>query len=223
MRTLILALALVVAPLPQASAQETPTEEAAPTPTLAAARDLVRALLIDSGLMRMAIDTVWAQYAPQVREQALQMPDVSDRGRRAVIAFLETAPTIVQEEVDRLSPQIIASAAPEIADVFTDQELNDIAQFMRDERTRTLFARIITNNMGGLTVDDLRYVRDFSSSPAGLALSRKGDQLSAAIERALDGASAQLTESLTQRIFDGVCAALADECPTALRTMAEPT
>ncbi|MGE0739741.1 MAG: DUF2059 domain-containing protein [Hyphomonadaceae bacterium] len=226
MRTILFSLALSFGLLTGPAFAQEPTSPAAATAapvseaSLSAARDLTTAMLVDSGILPTAIQHVWNQYLPQLRQQYGSLPGVSEPRRQAAVAFLETVPAILNEEVNRVLPRIINDAAPDIAAVFTEQELTDIATFMRDARTRSLLTRMVTGNVAGLTNEELAFANEFSQSPAGRAMDAKGNQLTAALDRAMQSASQELQTTLMRRMFQGLCGALEEECPAPLRTMA---
>lgn len=190
----------------------------------AAARAMLAAFVIESGLLDAVLDQAVAEELPQLHaltnDPALRAEIGPERYAR-VQAFLDTLPAIVREEVQRAVPAAIELSAPAIAELFTEEEMAGILAFLQREDTRDLIRRM-ARNQSDLTAADIALAEQFGRSRAGRAFIRHGDAMFAVLEQALDEITPGMIATLTQRVAIGMCEPLGDACPANLREQTGP-
>ena len=136
-------------------------------------------------------------------------------------AYINTMPTILREEIDAVLPEVVNTSAPRVTALFNAREMEDIAEFFRDERLRTLMARMIAdpNAASTFTRDEERALRRFAGTRGGRAFGTKSDQLMGIVRDGLESISAPLQGRLAVRAITGICEALAEECPPGVRAL----
>lgn len=239
MRTLILAAALALS-APAAIAQETaqPAAVAPSEPHLAAARDLITAMLVDTGAIDIALDQSIQLLLPQLRTQITSgalYQSLSQARRDALMAFTENdLGRIMREEAAAAMPAALDAATTRFAGLFSEQELRDAAAFMRQPAARATFLHGVTQGVyqssgqtpppaPALSADDLAAAAAFSATPSGRALDARASEVSAVLVETLGAAFNDARPRLQQRLLAGMCDALGDECPPALRAQAGGT
>jgi len=199
-----------------------PATESVPDSRLAAARELAQTMLIDSDLFEQAIESLSAETLPRMRARTNEMR-VSPRARTAAAAFLDTMPAMITEEINLVLPQAVDEAALEIREIFSEAELREITIFMRDPLTQQFMVRTMLS--GGAinpTEAELQRVLAFAETPAGAAYAARGGDMNAAFQRALSNAGTRIEPRIMRRTMEGLCAALANECPAEIRALLAP-
>ncbi len=209
MRATFLSLLLLLSGA--AMAQEAPT---APSPShIAAARNAVSALLVDSDVLPRVIRRAWAPELANMRRDFSAMGNVSPARLDAAIAFLDTVDETVIVLVRERVPGLADTAAPEIAAIFSESELEALAAFQRDPRA----VHVMLAGGATLTAEEQRFLDDFMASPAGRAFDERGEAYLDVLQRHLFAMLREMTPDMMLHIFRGVCEALENECPVELR------
>lgn len=200
------------APAP-AHAQETPapiqSEE-----NVAAASELLQVLLVESNIMPHAIQELWAPQMTRLRALYATLPIAKER-RTAATAFLDTVPTLLLEEINAFLPGVIERAAPELAARLASEDIRAMTAFMRSDPGREVLLSTVTG--APLSADAEAANAAFSASPSGQRLNAQSDVLSQVLGEALEEGSGPLLDRVRARTATGLCAALEDDCPPALR------
>lgn len=210
---------------------ETPamTESAFTAAHLASARDALHALLVDSNILSEASEQSFTALIPVYREQfesALFFGALARAQRRDVLAYIDNAAPIVGEETVRAAPDIVGRFAPRLATIFTEQELNDIAAFMRTPQGAEMFKHSVieaaqheaSGNHSGheeFTAEELEAIVAFEATPGGIALNAHIRELAPLMQEM--GTAALNAPNVAARIQRDVCAIAGTRCPRAWR------
>src|SRR5512147_510692 len=155
MRTWILALALITgaiaAPAYAQKMPPAPTVQIAPVqpnPTaasIAASREVLQFMFVDSGALDLAINRAFEQQLPNLRAEFAgpAFNRLSQSKRTAVNAFIDSLPAVALEEFQRVMPRLLDEAATESATLFTEGELLDISEFFRASPARDVMVSYI--------------------------------------------------------------------------------
>jgi hypothetical protein len=205
------------------------TEAAITATHIDRARDALRAMLIDSEVLSQASSQTFTALIPVYREQfesALFFGALATSQRRAVLAYIDNAAPIVQEETARAAPELIDRFAPRLATIFTEAELTDIAAFMRTPLGAHMFRHSVfeaaQHNASGdhtdhddFTPEELEAIQVFENTPGGIALNAHIREL-APLMREI-GTAALNAPTVGARIQRDICAIAGTRCPRAWR------
>ncbi len=221
-----------VPPIPPAPAQAAP---AAPSPeAIAAGQDFFRAIIFDSGGLTLIFDTMAANQMPSLRDSIRNSPlyrDARPTHQSNLAAFIESLPDVVREEFEAILVDAGARAAPRFAAHLTAAELTALAAFMRTPAMQALWRSFFSASLsttGGAPSEAFPdwsrelegEAAEFASTPAGLAFAREQEKLTAILNEEVMGGVAAAMPRLQQRVINGMCAALEDECPPQIRALA---
>ncbi|MCA8886646.1 MAG: DUF2059 domain-containing protein [Hyphomonadaceae bacterium] len=194
---------------------------------LSAARDTLRAMLLDSGVLSTASLEAFRIVTPQIRSQITATPffnSLSPERQRAVSTYLENFPPIGQQETMLGASDVIEQFAPQLAQLFSEAELSDISVFMRTPEGQAFFMRSVMDGVNShdtrladLSSSELAAFVQFSQTPGGAALNERADQL-APIMRSV-GEAATGSARVSNRLLHDLCAILAEQCPAPWRTL----
>ncbi|MCX7358196.1 MAG: hypothetical protein NT015_08655 [Alphaproteobacteria bacterium] len=234
-RALFVAFALVGGAAATAQAQ-TPapaaTEQVHPTDAPTAGATIMEALIYESGLVDTMLEPLIAQMMPQMRQQLLQSDlyrSVSPRAQQNLVGFFDTMPDLLRQTIRDEFTVIAQRVGVRLAQHMTSDELNGIADFMRHPSARAYLSRSAMSfasqgdSVVEPTAEELAYVEQFMTTPAGIAFMRESDYLSTVITEEFDASAPRLQPIVQSRIYGGVCDALGNECPRNLRAMAGRT
>lgn len=241
MRVLAVALSLLAAWPIQALAQPQAAEGApAPAQTaeidpqaVAAATDLYRAIAIDSGGIDLLVNAAFAIHGPRIRQSVLTSPlygDLSSEHQTSLLAFLDTLPALVREESAAALESATNHVAPRLAVLMSPAHMTESAAFLRGPHMRepwkALMSQVVTSDGAseGGAFPDLAGTpegRAFAATPAGIALVSQQEAIDTIFSDASEMAFMQLESRLQARAAEGMCAAMEEECPAALRSAAE--
>jgi len=240
MRFFAFALALfAMAPAP---AWPQATASAPTQATVAAARDLLQLVLVDSEIMPIALNEASREVVPMLSAQMRSAPffaSLSPERRNAVLDYLENRyPHVVGEMIDARMPFMLDRSAERIAPLFSEHEMIEIAAFLRTEPVRSAVFRALRSGVvdgasgkgDGGDADDVTYTAEeeaafdrFSRTPAGRAFERNLDPMMDAMTESIMSDFSSLLPELQLRVAQDVCSVLADECPREFRTGPQPT
>jgi hypothetical protein len=212
-----------------AAAQEPPPPPAASTPaSVAAARDMLSAMLVESGLLEHTITLAFQSLRPQMRSDIEGAPfyrSLRQAHKDALNTYLETLPDLIQTELQRVAPVTLDTAAPPIAALLTEQEMHDIAAFARDPEGKDILLAVITMIAQNRAADDApltaaqtQLLARFKDTAGGRAMAAHGDAIGAVLERSLLDSFRPLEPQLRARVSQDLCRLLEDECPAEMRT-----
>ncbi len=227
------------APPPVVAAPAPPEALSAPTPEgHEAARGIARTVLVDSGVIRTAIDVAFTQRLPELRAQL--SPDLSGltpAQRRAIDGQIATLPTILLEEIDRVTPALIERMASELDTQFTEADLVALDAFLGSPEGLSVLRRgvdgairaqanggdanasILSSMVRGMTPAEMQAWAAFGDSDAGRAFADHGDMFGQRMEQmVLEGLMPALPATLG-RFQQGLCQALGRDCPQSLRPL----
>lgn len=239
MRSFLIVAALLGIPFSALAQQAPPTVETAQTPSavqVSGAREMARILLLDSGVVGVAVESAFAERGPQLRQQLLgseMYANLRPSAQRALAIWIDGIPGMVREEVAAAMPGIAEDFAQHIAPLFSDSEITEIVAFLNEPVTRAAFLRTVVAGVRSAATDGRAGLPDlspeenlafatFAITPAGRALDEKGDQLGQHLRQAMTTGSQALMPRIQQRMMRDMCAALGDECPSHLRRAIAP-
>lgn len=229
LRTLLLAVALVcTAPTHNAQAQQGPAPSAV---ELAAARDAVQLLLIDSGAVPFAIQQAFATHGQTIRQQLTSAPfylALSQPRKDAVLAALDQFPNILRIELDAALPVVLETAALEFAAPFTEAEMVAIQTYMRSDVAENGIKRSVLNGVQDgvqpgsapplvMTPEEQAAEAAFMATPAGVAFAQHQSVVNSSLGNAIQNGFASVTPGVQRRFTRLLCDAMAEECPAQMR------
>lgn len=213
-------------PPPPTAVEQTAT----PADAVEAGRGVIQALVYDSGLMEAAIQPLLEQMMPALRQQVLQSPlynSVSPRAQSALMAYLETMPEFLRSSLRTEFEHVADRAGARLAERLTADELNGIADFMRHPRSRSFISRLAADYVTdreantATTPEELAYIEEFMTTPSGVALTREMQFVGTVFQEEFEAGTARLSPLVRAAVATGMCAALGDECPRALRNQVD--
>jgi hypothetical protein len=245
-RTLSVVLAIVCALAGPAAAQDpkggaeasgaaAPPPAASPAPprseaATAAAREMVRIIFVDSGIVPAALEIVAAQQLPALAQQVRTSPlygTLSRQRRAAVDAYIETFDDLLNEAVNARMPDVIERTTAATLAMYTDSELAEIAAFLRTESARTFILAAMMSGLrsaaGGpdaipeMTPQQMADFAAFESRPAGRRFSETSVQWFQMLGTTFQSTLADAGPALSQRVQRDFCVVLERDCPAALR------
>jgi hypothetical protein len=243
-RTLLVVLAIVYALAAPAAAQDPKAgadasaaapPAASPAPprseaASAAAREMVRMIFVDSGIVPAALEMVAAQRLPalaqQVRSSALY-GRLSRQRRAAVDAYIDTFDDLLTETVNARMPAVIERATAATLAMYTDSELAEIVAFLRTESARTFIVAAMTAGLGSaaggaetipeMTPQQMADFAAFEHRPAGRRFGETSVQWFQMLGTTFESTLADAGPALSQRVQRDFCLVLERDCPAALR------
>lgn len=234
-QSMAIALTLALASVTSASAQPAPSAPSASVEQIAAARDFYQAMLFDNGLVVKASDGMARQRMPEIRASLLNSPlfhNANAEHQAALSAFVDTVPALMRQELLVAFAEAADRAAPRAATVMNEGELREVAAFMRSPEAIALIEQAIEARLTGAELDLMNYFNidagageffvAFSQTPGGRAFSRNREELGRILNEELARATVELQPRVQRMMFAGVCAALEEECPPALRAAIPP-
>lgn len=224
LRAALIAIFALTAAAP-AFAQDKPAIVAeAPTPeSIEAGRNLFQSILFDSGAMDGLFDAVSKLILPQLRQRMRTSPvylEASERGRAALDTYIESFPDLVEREFTAEFGGMADSVAPRFAGLMSPEHLNAAADFMRTPEMRERWADMVEDvTRTDSSSDTFPPWRDmaFAETEAGLALAARQDQIGDILEAAFEERMVLFEPRIRSVIAEGMCNALADECPEHIR------
>lgn len=225
-RALLFSMLLCFAPAATAQpADNTPAAANISDPAYAAAH----AMLVGSGIVDAAFDTIAAEVMPRMRASTLRSTlyqNASPTHQQALLAYLDTMPALLREEMNIVMEEVAIRVAPRWSELMTPDELTGVANFFSAPASQPFLQAATAYYLGNLPPgppeEAARVLEEFMRSPAGLALERNGDAFNRILAEERDAALVRLMPHLQAVLSAGICAALEEECPQRLRTM-QPT
>ncbi len=233
-RYAMLAAILAFAPMTTAYAQEAPaTPASAPSREhIAAAGDLLQALLFESGVVAAASDSMATQRMPALRASVLNSPlfnSVTPAHQARWLAHLDTMPELMNTLITDVFGDVAERAAPRVTARLTADELAQIAVFMRTPEMRSMLLGMVERRVGGESANahqpfgDWRRGADgavnaFALTPAGQAFEREELMLAQIFAEETNTVMSGITPRVQSLIYSGLCEALEDECPPQIRS-----
>ncbi|MEQ1811432.1 MAG: DUF2059 domain-containing protein [Terricaulis sp.] len=226
----LVAAGFLLAAQPAAAQQSTPPAPA--TQTLAqshvgAASETLQAMLIDSGVLSAASLEAFRTVTPQIRGQFTATPfyqSLSADKQQAVSAYINDFPPIGQQETMLGAPELIERFAPQLAQIFSEAELGDIAAFMRTPEGQSFFMRSVLDGvnsqetaMSSLSQTEMNALMRFSQTPGGAALNERVAQLGPLMRNVGEAATGSVRVS--NRMQRDLCVILAEQCPAQWRAL----
>jgi len=218
-RALLLATGLLFASPALAQTPTPPAQQVSPQ-QVEAARDTLNALMFETGLLDQSVNEFAATSWPELRQRAASSElreSLSESRRAALDQFVEEAPAIIQGEVRTGAAELIAATSGSIAELFSIEEWQGIAAFLRSSEGRGLFMKLANGQRSTLTSDELDFVRRFYDSPAGRAFARNGAELNRRLMASMEAEMPAVMARVRTRLFARLCQSLGDECPTQLQ------
>jgi hypothetical protein len=228
-RALLTALALLAATAASAPALAQAEDAPSASPAaMAASREVARLILIESGMVSLALDQAFAEQMPGARKEIMEGPlfwTLSPQDQQAVLAYLDTLPQITREIIDDALPDILEAVAARTAAVFSEEEIVGISIFLHSPHGRSVIMRLIQNAIAGaaspadidLTSAEQTALLKFASTRPGAAFISRADRWGRAITAGFADAPGRLAPALQARIQRDLCAILRDRCPPSLR------
>lgn len=227
---LLLALVAACATLASApvSAQQTtpPAASAASPAHVAAAREALTAMLVESGALTTGATVAVTQFAPQLRQQLEAAPffaSLTPARQQAALAYLDRFPGVAAEEVMRASPAVLDTYAVRTTAIFTQTELGDIAAMLRTPAGRSLFVSGVASGASGQagppepTAEEMAQLEAFNQTAGGRAWIAREAEFSALL-REMGGASMQAGMPMAMaRFARDICGLIGDQCPPELQ------
>jgi len=211
--------AVLLTATPSAAQQATQAQQVSPQ-QVEAARDTLNALMFETGLLDQSINELSATSWPELRQRAASSElreSLSESRRAALDQFVEEAPAIIEGEVRAGAAELIAATSGSIAELFSIEEWQGIAAFLRSTEGRTLFLKLANGDRNSLTADELEFVRRFYESPAGQAFARNGAEMNRRLMSSMEAEMPAVMARMRTRLFARLCESLGDECPTHLQ------
>jgi len=206
------------------------------TPASAPAGEaLAQTLLVDSGVVRDAINQAFDVGGPRLRATLMaseELRALPQTQRAAVDARFNELPAIFTEEVARLTPALVTRAGGELQGRFSETHLREINAFMRTPEgqgvmRRALMAAIAAELSGGPGVEDpafadtlmngmsdrelLAWIR-FGGSDAGQAFVRDSSWIGERMKTLAAELLAPALPATLARFQANVCEALGNDC-----------
>lgn len=235
MRFIILAAAMLATALsgPVALAQQTQAPATARSAeAVEAAHAVMRLLLIDSGAIPIAVEQAFSSQLPEMRRSIMAAPFFSSlhaTRQQALTAYLETLPSVVNEELQAVLPAVVETAAQEMLTLFSDREIVDISSFMRSDAARETIVRSVLGGVnahfGGpqepeLTAEESAAFAAFEATPSGMAFAAKSAAFNAAMERTISTGFMSVVPALQSRMLRDMCDIMGDQCPAHMQQRA---
>ena len=170
---------------------------------------------------------------PSIRDSMLQSPiytAASPRNQESLRAFMDTLPALVQTELMTEIVVVGDRIGPRYGALLTAEELTQSAAFMRSDAMRAVWDSMIDNYIanGNLSTSNLDFnsltspeVMTFLQSPAGLAFTREQNNISRILNEEFNAATIRMMPRLQHLVLNGMCEALAQDCPRHVREMLE--
>lgn len=212
---------------PVSAQQATPPTASTASPAhVAAAREALTAMLVESGALTTGARVAVTHYAPQLRQQLETAPffaGLTPERQQAALAYLDRFPNVAAEEVERASPSVLDTYSLRTAAIFSEAELNDIAAMLRTPAGRSLFVSGVASGASGEatppepTAEELAQLEAFNQTAGGRAWVARETEFSALL-REMGGASMQAGMPMAMaRFARDVCGLIGDQCPPELQ------
>lgn len=209
-----------------------PIESAAPTtgreftPShLGAARDALQVLCIDSGVFSEVGLAAFRVAVPTLRSTITNLPfynSLPPNKQHALVAYADDFPEIGRAEAMLAVPELIDRFTPQIAAIFSEQELRDIGAIMSTLGAQSFVLRAMLSSIRGepagdteATEAELASIQGFAQTPGGMALVERSDQF-ARLMREI-GSAAGSHPRVRARVRRDICGIIADQCPLEWR------
>lgn len=196
---------------------------------VAAALDFYRSIVFDTGMVETLSNGIGAEIMPSIRTSMLDSDlyrSVSEERQAALRAYVETLPQVMLEECEAMFTELGRRAAPRFAERLSGEHLSEIAAFMRTpdmrDAWRTMMKAYLEGRDDAMTgmlpwSMEAPATRAFAETEAGRALGREIDSINRILEEEMEASLTLAMPRIQTRIFEGMCAALGDECPDDLR------
>lgn len=234
MRILFSLLAVCFAFVAQPSVAQTNATPPSPNVTyapshVAAARDTLSAMMIDSDALSQASLEAFRLLTPQFRGQIQASPlyaAMDAQRQQAMTDYINGFAQIAQVETMNGAPELLDRFAPRMAALFNERELIDIAAFMRTPSGRSFFLRSVLDGVraeapGGTptttqpTEAEAAEFARFGQTAGGIAMNQRDAQLSPLMREF--GEAATGAPHISQRLQRDLCAIAGDQCPPPWR------
>jgi hypothetical protein len=219
------------APPPPAIRMEALEER--PAHVVASARDMVRAIYIESGIVEMAVDLANSERMPQIVEsvrQSAMYRDLPQHRRTALEAYLNTLDDLVAEIINEAVAGTIETGAAGTLGLYSDDEILAIGAFLASEPARetlrALMRSVVEAETSGQGFDAARFeptpeqqglFDEFGQTPAGARFLATGGDWFVMLTRAFESRTALASAGVGDRVQRDMCAILESDCPPHIR------
>jgi hypothetical protein len=226
-----------LAPAPVAQAQQATTVQAAPSPArLAAARELLSAVLIDTGAMSSGVNEAFTALAPQIRTDWSSRPfyaGLTPARKTALSSYFDRLGPIAVELLRGATPGVLDTITPDMATLFNEAEAREITAFFRTPEGRGMFMRGVSRGVAEranpgtpaqpvtMSEADQRASDAFNATPGGQAMMAKSAEFNALLVKAVQQGFIAITPALRSRMSKDVCGILVEQCPADIRAMGQ--
>lgn len=234
MRALFVALCFCLAiPAAEAQSDKPPATqgEAPSAATVAAARDFMSLLMVESGAIDRSLERAASELMPVLTSQFETAPffaQLPAARRDALRTYMrERYPALLGEMVAENTPRMLDNAAAQLASLFSEQEMTDIAAFVRTEPARGAMVRLVLSGVEGkgdatLSPEEEAAFVAFALSPSGRAFEQRLGPALELLGPTIESGFTDLVPALQVRVAADICALLENDCPPALRAIAAP-
>lgn len=223
---LILAAAPIVASNVRAQESIAPSASEATQSEIEAARDLLEAFLIDSGIVQHAAQVASSDLGPQFRTQitsSTMFQNLTAAHQEAVRETLDRTASMIAEEINAQIPAAIEIEAPRLAALFSEGTSRGVARFVRSPEGRSAILGAAAAGALGrpgtsrLTAAEEQAQRAFLATPAGNDFMSHQSEFNAVMDRITSRVFQEGQSRFENRLLRETCAAMGNECPAALR------
>lgn len=223
MRMVLAALALLLITPSPAYAQAA----SAQTTHLQTARTTLHAIFIDTGGLAHGVSEAFSLLSPQFHAQWAQAQfcrDLTPARRRAFDNYFANLAPVAVEVVTPTLPLLVDRYAPQLAEIFSETELNDITLYMRTEGGGSLFRRGVVAGVRNAPPPEMSLAEQeesarFEQTAGGRAWNARADQFNALLAAMARDVIIASQASLRARMARDLCALLQNECTPALREL----
>lgn len=195
---------------------------------IAAARDTLSAMLIESGAISAGSLQAYTVLAPQFRTQITSSPlyaQLTPQRQQAITAYIDGIGPIGQEEAVRGAPDLITRFAPRMALLFSEAELGDISTYMRSPEGSALFRRSVIDGVNAEanrtapstapSPAETEALERFSQTAGGIAFQARTAELGVLMTEV--GQAATGAPHIAARLRRDMCAIVGEQCPPGWR------
>jgi hypothetical protein len=205
---------------PAVSAQTAATPANAQIDQSVAARDLLHALMFDTGLFDRAANEWREATIPQMRARVTDSElrsSLSPAGQARLDQYITGLPAFFEQEVRAGAYALIDVTVDRAQHLFSADEWRGISAFIRTPEGRAVMTKLDAGDREAITSEEMEATRRFYASPSGQAYARRGTELNRILYETMEEQLPLITAPILDQSFRQLCEALAEECPTYLR------
>jgi hypothetical protein len=198
--------------------------------SLAAARDMLTGMLVDSGALQYAVSQAFGGMHDQMQQQiesSDMFRNLTAAHQQSVRSYFDSLPDVMNQEMSGVVPQILDQASPRVAAMFTETQMHDVAAFVRTSAGRNAILRGVahgaTNNANaGPPPSDTDAAAEaaFDATPSGQAFNAHGAEFNQQVGDIMNASFSALVPHLQQRMARDLCDRMESECPPNIRAAA---